>query len=151
MRARRVVPSLAMLLVLVASLDRPAPAATCDACQLRLTSRTGPYQVKLFKETTAARAATPSMRVAIVNTSHRPLVIGSSALSSHVMLNFITPVVRGTEAIFRLPDGHVRKIAPGSTLMFHTTYPYRLGRPGLYRCNVSVGAVDSNILTFAVR
>lgn len=150
-RARRIVQCLSMLLVLGASLCCPAPAATCNVCQLRLTTRTGPYEVKLFKDTTVAGATAPSMRVSIVNTSRRPLVIGSTASTSHVVLNFITPVLRGTEAIFRLPDRHVRKIPPGSTLMFHTTYPYRLGRPGLYRCNVSVGTVDSNILTYAVR
>ncbi len=140
-----------MLVTLVAALSCPAPAATCSVCNLHLTARKGTFQIKLFKEAMNPATDAPSFRIAIVNTSPRPLVLGRTATSSPVVLNFVTPAIRGKETIYRIPAGRTRSVAPGSTLTFHATYPYRLGRPGVYTCNVSVGHVDSNVLTYVVR
>lgn len=149
--SRGIVLPLVVALAFTAVMPNPAPAAKCTVCNLRLTSRTGPYLIKLAKEPTNAAAGAPYIRVTIVNKSPRPLVLDSSPPSPQVMLNFVTPGIRGTEVVHALRTGQSEKIAPGSNLTFHVTYPYRLGKPGTYSVNVSYGSVDSNILTYIVR
>jgi hypothetical protein len=87
----------------------------------------------------------------IVNDSLVPIILGSASSSPHAVLNFVTPSLRGTEIVRAVPFGRTETIAHGSSRTFAVTYPYRLGRPGTYRFNVSYGGVDSNIVTYAVK
>jgi hypothetical protein len=144
---RRVIIAFSLAVAAVA----PTPTATCDVCRLQLTSRTGPYLIRLVKEVTSSAVDAPRMRVTLVNTTRHLLVVGNSPPSPYVRLNLVTPRARGTEAVHAVPVGRSERILPGSTLSFAVTYPYRLGRPGKYRFNVTYGGVDSNILTYLVR
>lgn len=103
------------------------------------------------KEPSASPASAPRIRVTIANPGPRAVVIGGSAASSQVVLNSVTPYARGIQPIAAIPTGRIRRIPAGSSWTFHVVYPYRLGRPGVYRFNVSYGRVDSNIVSYTVR
>ena len=138
-------------LALAVLLTCPAPAATCETCRLHLTTRTGPYLIILSKETMSSTASAARIAVTVVNKGSRAIVLGSSSPSAHILLNSVTPRARGTEVVRAVPVGRSERISPGSSWTFHVVYPYRLGRPGTYKFNVSFGGVDSNILTYLVR
>jgi len=47
-------------------------------------------------------------------------------------------------------NGRGKTVRPKSSVTFDVTYPYRLGRPGLYEFNVSYDGSSSNIVRYAV-
>lgn len=124
----------------------PAQARTCDACTIQLARRTGPYSIIASKASTLTSPTNaPLIRVTIVNPGPAPLHVGGP---SHVVLNFVGPLARGRESV-HLPS-RPTDIQPGSRWTFETTFPYELRRPGVYTFNISLGLVDSNILTYKV-
>ena len=70
---RRLIIALALAVAAIC----PAPATTCAwPGQLQLTSHTGPYLIRLAKESTRLCSADgPRMRVTIVNKTRHPLVV----------------------------------------------------------------------------
>jgi hypothetical protein len=146
--------SAAFVVLLALAIPSLAPASTgltCNVCNLRLTSRTGPYKIIAAKEAAGSPSAAPHIRVRIINDSSRPIVVGGSAPRTEVRLNFVTPGSRGTEVLRVGGSGRPRNLPPKAFVSFEATYGYRLGRPGLYQFNVSYNGVDSNIVTYAVR
>jgi hypothetical protein len=138
-------------LALVATVPAPSSARTCDLCQLQLTQRTGPYRIVAAKEGAWLAKKAPRIRVTIINPGLGPIVLGDSPASSRVVLNSVTPYARARETIRTAPRGHTMTVPAGSRATLYARYPYQLGRPGVYRFNVSYGAVDSNILAYTVR
>ena len=140
---------LVMAVTLVAIVPGPSRARTCDVCQLQLTHRTGPYRIVVAKEGAWVAKKAPQIRVTIVNPGPRSIVLGDSP-ASRVVLNSVTQYARARESIPAAPAGQTKTVQAGSRVTLHARYPYVLGRPGVYRFNVSHGPVDSNILTYTV-
>lgn len=140
---------LATWLALGAIVFAPSPARACDVCNLRLTHRTGPYRIVVTKVGAPVAKKAPQLRVTIVNPGPRPLVLGYSP-SSRVVLNSVVPDARSINVIPVAPRGRSTSVAPGSRVTLYARTQFPLNRPGVYRFNVSYGAVDSNIVTYTV-
>jgi hypothetical protein len=92
------------------------------------------------------------IRVTIVNPGPRPIVLGDSPAASRLTVNSVMPYGTGRQPIRVAPPGRTKTVPAGSRATFHARYPYLVrDRPGVYRFNVSYGAVDSNILTYTVK
>lgn len=138
-------------LALVALVAEPRAARACDVCRLKLTHRTGPYQIVAAKEGAWVANKAPQIRVIIVNPGPRPLVIGDSTASSRVTLNAVTFYARSRDTIRAASRGRTKTVPAGSRATLYARYPYGFGKPGVYRFNVSYGPVDSNVLTYTAR
>ncbi|MEA2786090.1 MAG: hypothetical protein QOF71_2194 [Candidatus Eremiobacteraeota bacterium] len=142
--------AIAFGLVLAAVVPAPSSARTCDLCQMRLTHRTGPYRIVLNKEGAWLPKTAPRFRVTIINGGPRRLVVGDAPPASRIVLNSVVTYAGGGAKIRAPLPGLARTVAPRSRATLHARYTYGFDKPGVYRFNVSYGAVDSNILTYKV-
>lgn len=144
-------------LTIAAVVSTASAVPACDVCTMHLTHRTGPYRIVVTregawpgKETWLGKKA-PQIRVTIVNPGPRPIVLGDTPAAARLTLNSVMPYGKGRQPIRVAPPGRTKTVPAGSRVTLHTQYPYLQGRPGVYRFNVSYGAVDSNMLTYTVK
>ena len=140
-----------MGLALVGIVPAPVPGRTCDLCQMRLTHRTGPYRIVLNKEGAWLPKTAPRFRVTIINGGPRRLVVGDAPPASRIVLNSVVTYTGGGAKIRAPLPGLAKTVGPHSRATLHARYTYGFDKRGVYRFNVSFGAVDSNILTYKVK
>ena len=142
---RATVTLLALAILVFGTTSQPT-RAHCSTCEFQFTKRSGSYVVQASKAGWATSSRAPRIRVTVLNKGSHTLMVAGTSASSLVALNFIGPRSRGTEVVRAAPS----KVEAGSSESFYVTWSQQFGAPGVYRFNVSVGRVDSNIIAYTI-
>lgn len=125
------------------------PARACDVCQLQLKHRTGPYAITLAKDSPSTRL--PRIRVTVANHGAGAVGMGGQGRSSRLVVNVVAPNYRMIDPVdASVAPERPALIRPRSSSTFVFKLLNRFNKPGVYRLNVTLRNVDSNVLTYRV-